>query len=127
MNHPPELHVSISMKTSLQRPSGISAAERVAWVLAAAGGAMIATSVLAVFAGSLFRPEGGLLGVLLSDRFALLWITGASTAHLVFVPSFCFGVALRDRRREQAGIPIPRPRSIWRGHTTEFEEPRMAA
>lgn len=94
--------------------------ERVATAGAFLSGAVLVVSIAVVMGGSLYQPGAGVLAAVLADRWALFWITLASTAHLVLVPCICIVVALRDHRRSQAGIPVPEPRSVWTGHERVF-------
>ena len=83
-------------------------------------GIVVLASAMMIVVGAVYQPEHGVGSVLLSDGLALLWITAASTAHLALVPAICVFIALRDQRRNRAGIPIPEPRSVWIGHESVF-------
>jgi hypothetical protein len=74
--------------------------------------------------GAVYQPQVGLLSTLLADECALLWITIASTVHLILVPAICVAIALRDIRRAHAGIPVPKPRSRWKGDLMFTEHER---
>ena len=80
----------------------------------------LAVSAIVIIAGATYQPTEGWLAVVLADDLALLWITAVSFVHLLFVPAFCTAVALRDKRRKQAGIDIPGSRSVWVGHESVF-------
>lgn len=112
-------HVSMTSHADLVLP-GAGSWERLARVAFALSGTTFVVSLAMVVGGSLHQPDSGPFAALLSDGFVLIWMTLASTAHLVLVPSICALVAFRDHRRAQAGIPVPPPRSVWKGHASVF-------
>ena len=94
--------------------------ERIAWATVAVMVLILVVAAVSVIGGSMHQPEAGMLSVAFSDSSVLIWLTVASVAHLFLIPAFCVGVALRNHRRSLAGIPVPKPRSVWSGHKSVF-------
>jgi hypothetical protein len=108
------------MKPNSQNPIRPSTAEKLAFFVAASAGLFLVLCASAFVVGANYQPPSGTLSVILSDEWAILWITAASLAHLVFVPAFCITVALRDNRRLRSGIAISKPTSVWVAHDSVF-------
>ena len=108
------------MKRQIQNIPRPSVAEKFALFCAASTALFLVICASAIVFGASYQPATGPFAAVLGDGFALLWVTAASLAHLVFVPAFCTTVALRDSRRQRSGIAIPEPRSVWVGHESVF-------
>ena len=106
--------------TAAQPTEHCSTADVAAWIALGLSGVVIVSGAVCIVVGAVVQPQDGWFALVLSEDLVLLWITAASTAHIVFVPAFCVLVARQDHRRKMAGIAVPAPRSVWRGHEAVF-------